>query len=196
MLDWSTNAGVLARQKSSSSSIASAIQWREKSYRGLITQETTPTERSAYNHNQPHTIHSLWMQGEYKKTTPCAQADLPQSILEPILLRVATQNGFKLRWDYEFLTCHEDAETGKVHSTIRDLLSGEEVTVVSNYLCGADGARSVVAREMQLPFQDTPGGGLALNVWFEADLVRLLTSRVSKSLGKGCKLTIPYSRAT
>lgn len=87
------------------------------------------------------------------------------------MLRFATQNGFNLRWDYEFLTYHEDAETGKVHSTIKDLLSGEELTVISNYLCGADGARSVVAREVQLPFHDTPGGGFALNVWFEADLV-------------------------
>ncbi|KAI1193161.1 FAD binding domain-containing protein [Nemania serpens] len=139
-----------------------------KFYRFCHTMAGEELSRSYYAGNDPH------REGEYKKTTPCAQADLPQSILEPILLRVATQNGFKLRWDYEFLTCHEDAETGKVHSTIRDLLSGEEVTVVSNYLCGADGARSVVAREMQLPFQDTPGGGLALNVWFEADLSHLM----------------------
>ena len=102
---------------------------------------------------------------------------------------MATQNGFKLRWDYEFISLREDKETGKVHSTIRDILSGDVLTVVSNYVCGADGAKSVVARELQLPFQDTPGGGFALNVWFEADLVgcpvmllasiRLQTNRIS-----------------
>jgi hypothetical protein len=43
--------------------------------------------------------------------------------------------------------------------------------VISNYVCGADGAKSVVTRELQLPLHDTPGGGFALNVWFEADLV-------------------------
>jgi 2-polyprenyl-6-methoxyphenol hydroxylase-like FAD-dependent oxidoreductase len=84
---------------------------------------------------------------------------------------VATQNGFKLRWDYEFIGCREDMDTGKVHSTIKDVLSGQELIVISNYICGADGARSVVARDVQLPFSDNPGGGFALNVWFEADLV-------------------------
>ncbi|KAI8626406.1 FAD binding domain-containing protein [Xylariaceae sp. FL1651] len=140
-----------------------------KFYRFCTTMAGEELSRSYYAGNDPN------REGEYKKATPCAQADLPQSILEPILLRVATQNGFKLRWDYEFLTFRENVETGKVHSTIRDLLSGEELTVISNYLCGADGARSVVASELQLPFNDTPGGGFALNVWFEADLSHLMT---------------------
>ncbi|KAI1119906.1 FAD binding domain-containing protein [Nemania abortiva] len=140
-----------------------------KFYRFCHTMAGEELSRSYYAGNDPK------REGEYKTATPCAQADLPQSILEPILLRVATQNGFKLRWDYEFLTCYEDTETGKVHSTIKDLLSDEELTVVSNYVCGADGARSVVAREIQLPFQDAPDGGLALNVWFEAELSHLMT---------------------
>ncbi|KAI0427918.1 FAD binding domain-containing protein [Xylaria sp. FL1042] len=140
-----------------------------KFYRFCHTMAGKELSRSYYAGNDPNRV------GEYKRTTPCEQADLPQSTLEPILLRVATQNGFKLRWDYEFLTCREDAESGKVHSVIKDKLSGGVLTVVSNYVCGADGAKSVVARELQLPFQDTPGGGFALNVWFEADLSRIMT---------------------
>ncbi|KAI3317741.1 FAD binding domain-containing protein [Xylariaceae sp. AK1471] len=139
-----------------------------KFYRFCHTMAGEELSRSYYAGNDPN------REGEYKNATPCAQADLPQSILEPILLRVATQNGFKLRWDYEFITCREDVDTGKVHSTIKDILSGEELTVISNYVCGADGARSVVAREVQLPFSDNPGGGFALNVWFEADLSHLM----------------------
>jgi len=100
---------------------------------------------------------------------------LPQSVLEPILLRVATQNGFKIRWDCQFLSFHEDEATGKVHSVIEDLVTGEKMTVVSTYLCGADGARSVVARELGLPFHDTPGGGLALNVFVDANMDHLLS---------------------
>ncbi|KAI0096144.1 FAD binding domain-containing protein [Nemania sp. FL0031] len=140
-----------------------------KFYRFCHTMAGEELSRSYYAGNDPK------REGEYKTATPCAQADLPQSTLEPILLRFATQNGFKLRWDYEFLTCYEDSKTGKVHSTIKDLLSGERLTVVSNYVCGADGARSVVAREIRLPFQEAPDGGLALNVWFEADLSHLMT---------------------
>ncbi|KAI3331194.1 FAD binding domain-containing protein [Ustulina deusta] len=139
-----------------------------KFYRFCHTMAGKELSRSYYAGNDPK------REGEYKIASPCEQADLPQSTLEPILLRVATQNGFKLRWDYEFLTYSEDVETGKIHSVIKDVLSGEVLTVISNSLCGADGARSVVARELQLPFHDTPGGGLALNVWFEADLSHLM----------------------
>ncbi|KAI1747721.1 FAD binding domain-containing protein [Xylaria castorea] len=139
-----------------------------KFYRFCHTMAGEEISRSYYAGNDPN------REGEYKKATPCEQADLPQSILEPILLRIATQSGFKLRWDYEFLTCREDTGTGKVHSIIKDLLSGQELTVISNYLCGADGARSIVAREVQLPFHDASGGGFAVNVWFEADLSHLM----------------------
>ncbi|KAK4676305.1 hypothetical protein QC764_511100 [Podospora pseudoanserina] len=113
--------------------------------------------------------------GEFKQASPCEQADLPQSVLEPILLRVATQNGFHLRWDCQFVSFHQDETTSKVHSVIQDVLTNQKITVISKFLCGADGARSVVARELQLPFNDTPGGGLALNVFVDADLNHLLT---------------------
>ncbi|KAJ3579713.1 hypothetical protein NPX13_g849 [Xylaria arbuscula] len=115
--------------------------------------------------------------GEYKLKTPCPQADFPQSLLEPILVRTATQNGFKVRWDYEYLgfTVGKDADAGKIYSTVKDLVSGQNITIISNYLCGADGARSVVARELQLPFNEQPTSGLALNVFFEADLTHLMT---------------------
>jgi 2-polyprenyl-6-methoxyphenol hydroxylase-like FAD-dependent oxidoreductase len=113
--------------------------------------------------------------GEYIKASPCEQADLPQSILEPIMLRHATQNGFKLRWDCELISFTQDEQTGKVHSIVKDHVTGQDITVISNYLCGADGARSIVTRELQLPFDSKPGGGFALNVFFEADLGHLFT---------------------
>ena len=111
------------------------------------------------------------MQGEFKLASPCEQADLPQSVLEPILVRMATQNGFKIRWDTQFVECRENPETGKMQSIILDLTTQERITVISRYLCGADGARSVVARELHLPFNDQSPGGLALNVLVEADMV-------------------------
>ncbi|KAL9004563.1 MAG: hypothetical protein Q9188_002633 [Gyalolechia gomerana] len=65
-------------------------------------------------------VTDVW--GEFKKARPCEQADLPQSILERILLCVATQNGFKLRWGTRLLDFEQDEET--VYSR-------------SRYLCGA-----------------------------------------------------------
>ncbi|KAL8994639.1 MAG: hypothetical protein Q9169_005440 [Polycauliona sp. 2 TL-2023] len=119
--------------------------------------------------------------GEYQEASPCEQADLPQSILEPIFLRVATQNGFKLRWDTRLVGFERDEGTGDVRALIEDAVTGQRIRVVSRYLCGADGGRSTVAEKMQLPFNDTPGGGLALNVLCEADLVSAKPSPASHS---------------
>ncbi|KAI1179784.1 FAD binding domain-containing protein [Nemania sp. FL0916] len=139
-------------------------------YRFCTTMAGEELSRSYYGGTDPN------REGEYKLKSPCAQADLPQSILEPILLRIATHGGFKLRWDYEFLgfSPDKDPDTSKIYSTVKDLISGQSLTIISNYLCGADGARSVVARELQLPFDDQPFSGLAINVFFEAELTHLL----------------------
>ena len=37
----------------------------------------------------------IFEQGEYAEASPCEIASLPQSRLEPILVRYATQNGFR-----------------------------------------------------------------------------------------------------
>ncbi|KAI0539685.1 FAD binding domain-containing protein [Xylaria digitata] len=140
-------------------------------YRFCTTMAGEELSRSYYGGTDPN------REGEYKLKSPCAQADLPQSFLEPILVRTATQGGFKIRWDYEYigLTVGKDSDAGKIYSTVKDLVSGQNITIISNYLCGADGARSVVARELELPFDEQPTSGLALNVFFEADLTHLMT---------------------
>jgi 2-polyprenyl-6-methoxyphenol hydroxylase-like FAD-dependent oxidoreductase len=66
----------------------------------------------------------------------------------------------------------EDVDTGRTHSVVEDVVTSEKITVISRYLCGADGARSRVAREIQLPFVDESAGALAMNVFVEADMVR------------------------
>ena len=65
-----------------------------------------------------------------------------------------------------------------MESVVEDLLTGNKFLVRSKYLCGADGGSSTVAKELQLPFHDTPNGGLAINVLLEADMVsrRIVTS--------------------
>lgn len=110
-------------------------------------------------------------QGEYVEASPCESADLPQTRLEPILLRYATQNGFRLRFDTEFLSFSEDEKTGKIESVVEDLVTGSKLSIRSKYLCGADGANSSIVRELQLPLHDEPFQGLALNVLIEADMV-------------------------
>ena len=96
---------------------------------------------------------------------------MTQTQLEPILLRYATQNGFRLRFDSEFVTFSENGETGRIESIVKDLGTGTNFLVRSRYLCGADGANSTIAQQLQLPLHSEPFQGLALNVYVEADLV-------------------------
>ena len=100
---------------------------------------------------------------------------MTQTQLEPILLRYATQNGFRLRFDSEFLNFTEKGENGSIESNVRDLVTGANIVVRSNYLCGADGANSPIVQQLQLPLHQEPFQGLALNVYVEADMVSIMS---------------------
>ena len=67
----------------------------------------------------------------------------------------------------------DKGDTGGVESIVEDLLTRKKTLIRSKYLCGADGATSTIARELQLPLHDTPNGNLAINVHLEADMVSL-----------------------
>ena len=56
---------------------------------------------------------------------------------------------------------------------MQDLVTGTDILVKSKYLCGADGANSTIVRDLGLPMCAEPFQGLALNVFVEADMVRL-----------------------
>jgi 2-polyprenyl-6-methoxyphenol hydroxylase-like FAD-dependent oxidoreductase len=103
--------------------------------------------------------------------------DLPQSVLEPILLKYATQNGFKVRFNAKFVTFKPNEKTGLTTTIIEDSLTGQFIRVESKYLFGADGANSEVVKQLQLPLKTGGKPGEALNVWFDADLTPLLETR-------------------
>lgn len=88
--------------------------------------------------------------------------------MEPILLRYATINEFTCRFDTKFISFTQDA-TG-VTTILHDEVSGTSYQVRSKYLFGADGARSEVLRQLELPLDIRPDQGLAFNVHFRADL--------------------------
>jgi 2-polyprenyl-6-methoxyphenol hydroxylase-like FAD-dependent oxidoreductase len=94
--------------------------------------------------------------------------DLPQTLLEPILVRNATLNGFNCRFDTTFVSFTQDEEG--VLSTLKDNISGALYQIRSKYLFGADGARSEVFRQLELPLDVRPDQGVAYNVHLKADL--------------------------
>lgn len=118
--------------------------------------------------------------GEYEQVSPCKYMDLPQSLLEPVLLKWATSNGFKVRFDTKLIDFVEDVESKekrRITARVMDTVSGIEYTIRTKYLFGADGGRSTVAKILDLPFTSIPGGGFAWNVLLRADMSHLMQHR-------------------
>lgn len=119
----------------------------------------------------------LHLQGDYELASPSEPLDLPQTLLEPLLIRYATLNGFKCRWDTKFLSFVEDAKGGGVTTTLLDKVTGQTYKVHSKYLFGADGARSKIVQQLDLPLISRPGQGRAINILVEADMSHLMENR-------------------
>ncbi|KAH7085979.1 FAD binding domain-containing protein, partial [Paraphoma chrysanthemicola] len=120
--------------------------------------------------------------GEFEAVSPCGYLDLPQSLLEPVLVRGAGRRGWDIRFGTELLGFREeDEEEGKegkmILAHVRDNVSRMEYSIRTKYLFGADGGRSTVARILDLPFTSIPGGGFAYNVQFRADLTHIMHHR-------------------
>ena len=86
---------------------------------------------------------------EQQLASPCLVCDIPQTYLEPILVKNATARGTRTRFSTEYLS-HTQDDDG-VTTTVRDRLTGAVYNIRSKYLIGADGARSKVAEDIGLP---------------------------------------------
>ncbi|KAK7708411.1 hypothetical protein SLS57_008992 [Botryosphaeria dothidea] len=113
--------------------------------------------------------------GDYERASPCRHVDLPQTLLEPILVRYAGLHGITCRFDTEFVSFSDEGT--QVVTTLRDRLTGRLYAVRSRFLFGADGARSRVQQQLGLPLVKKPQQGLALNVLVKADLSHLMDAR-------------------
>lgn len=101
--------------------------------------------------------------------------DIAQTRMEPILQRKAVTSGFLCRFNTELVSFFQD-DTG-VDVTVRDRIFGAEYVIRCKYLFGADGARSKIARELELPFTDGPPGGNVWNLLVQADLSKHVENR-------------------
>lgn len=111
--------------------------------------------------------------------SPCALCDLPQYYFEPLVVAQCALRGSDLRTRTEYISHIQDADGVTV--TLRDLLTESEYQVRAKYLIGADGARSKVAQDIDLPFegQMATGDSGSLNIEFTADLSALVAHRPS-----------------
>ena len=114
---------------------------------------------------------------DYELASPTQMCDLPQNLLEPVLVGTAAHRGAKVRFHTEFLSFEQDDEG--VTSRVRDRMSGQEHTVRARYLLGADGANSRVAEQAKLPLEGKMGVSGSMNIVFEADLSKYVAHRPS-----------------
>lgn len=112
--------------------------------------------------------------GQYEIASPCAMSDLPQSVLEPILVAEATRWGAEVRFSTEFSALQQDGEL--VKTSLRDRQTGEEYTVHSKYVIGADGARSPVLNALGISVTGKQIN-TAYNVHIKADLTKYIAHR-------------------
>jgi 2-polyprenyl-6-methoxyphenol hydroxylase-like FAD-dependent oxidoreductase len=97
--------------------------------------------------------------------------------MEPILLRYATQHGFPCRFRTRFVS-FDDSTDDVIIATLEDMMFGTTEKIRCKYLFGADGARSRIVQQLELPLSTKPSQGIALNVLLRADLSDLMKTRI------------------
>jgi 2,4-dichlorophenol 6-monooxygenase len=116
-------------------------------------------------------------EADYQLASPCLICDIPQTYLEPILVRHATERGTQARFSTEYLSLEQDADGVTV--TVRDRLTGAEYPIRAKYLIGADGARSLVAEHIGLPYSGKMDIAGSMNITFKADISAHVATRPS-----------------
>ncbi|MEK9280896.1 MULTISPECIES: FAD-dependent monooxygenase [unclassified Bradyrhizobium] len=114
---------------------------------------------------------------EYELASPTSMCDVPQNLLEPILLEAAGQRGTAIRFNSEFVDLVQNSD--HVTATITDRLSGESYQIRAKYLIGADGARSRVAEVVGLPMEGQMGLSGSMNIVAQVDLTKYVAHRPS-----------------
>jgi 2,4-dichlorophenol 6-monooxygenase len=112
---------------------------------------------------------------DYQVASPTEMCNIPQHVLEPILLQAAREFGAEIRFNTEAVSISQTDD--RVETIVRERTTGAEYRVISKYLIGADGGRSTVAQQMEFPMRGEMGLGAAMNIWLEADLTQYTAHR-------------------
>ncbi|MET0932019.1 MAG: FAD-dependent monooxygenase [Aeromicrobium sp.] len=116
-------------------------------------------------------------EADYQLASPCLTVDIPQTYLEPILVKNATMRGTKAQFSTEYVSHVQDAD--HVDVSVVDRLTGHAYTIRARYLIGADGARSKVAADIDLPLEGAMDVAGSMNITFTADIAEYVGHRPS-----------------
>ncbi|GAA3083532.1 FAD-dependent monooxygenase [Pseudonocardia yunnanensis] len=118
-----------------------------------------------------------YRRADHDLASPTRMCDLPQNLLEPILVDAAARRGARVRFDTEYVGHVQDDDGVTV--TVADRLTGVQYDIRARYLIGADGANSKVLADLGLPIEGQMGVCGALNIVFGADLSPWVAHRPS-----------------
>lgn len=107
-----------------------------------------------------------------RKYTPSRWVDLPQTYLDPILVKYAFYNGFRTCFSTELISA--EREGADWICTVNDLIRNDIYRIRTKFLFGADGGRSQIAKSTNAPMIEKPLKGVACNIFFTADLSNLM----------------------
>ncbi|KAF2847887.1 hypothetical protein T440DRAFT_509901 [Plenodomus tracheiphilus IPT5] len=119
--------------------------------------------------------HDPQRKGDYDAASPCDPLDVPQTVLEPILVKYAKNHGFPCHFNTALVSFVQDGD--KYICDVEDSVSGKTRKIRTKYLFGCDGGRSVIIRQLGIPMIKKPNQGIAINVLVEADLSHLMEHR-------------------
>ncbi|MGW1675549.1 FAD-dependent oxidoreductase [Streptomyces sp. NPDC002324] len=117
------------------------------------------------------------VQAAHELASPTRMCDMPQHLMEPVLVDAAVARGTNLRFSTVYKSFVQDDEGVTV--TVEDRLRGDEYTIRAKYLIGADGGRSQVAEHAGLPMGGQMGVAGSINIVFDADLSKYTAHRPS-----------------
>jgi 2,4-dichlorophenol 6-monooxygenase len=114
---------------------------------------------------------------DYDLASPGKMCDMPQDLMEPILVGKAGRNGATIMFNWEYQSLEQDADGVTVK--VKDYVADTVHTIRAKYVIGADGGRSKVAEDIGLPMEGKMGVAGSMNIVFEADLSRFVAHRPS-----------------
>ncbi|MFJ7074055.1 FAD-dependent oxidoreductase [Streptomyces sp. NPDC098781] len=117
------------------------------------------------------------VQAAHELASPTRMCDLPQHLMEPVLVNAAIARGTDFRFSTVYRSFAQDE--GGVTVTVEDRLRGDSYTIRAQYLIGADGGRSKVAEDAGLPMGGQMGVAGSINIVFDADLAKYTAHRPS-----------------
>lgn len=115
--------------------------------------------------------------GEYSQHSPSTMLDVPQTYLEPILVKNAAERGARVAFSTKYLGHTQDQDGVTVNLLNR--VSGQEYSMRTRYLVGADGAKSQIADEINLNLVGRTARAGTLYTRFKADLSQHVAHRPS-----------------